>query len=214
MSGRRRTRAAGILILCGAVLLEPTGACLAEAVTMRDLADVLPAASAFARKTRPFPYLVGYATDGGRAVGVVFLTTEVVPEQCWGYRDQIATLVGVDSAGQITGIKVLSESENARYTKGLLADGSWFLAQFTGKDAGDRFVLYSDVEGITGATITSSTLTRSVKAGLELITDQILRRHVDGAHPAARFPSQELLWQADCVFLWLSLARPCGRSSK
>lgn len=89
---------------------------------------------------------------------MVFLTTEVVPDESWGYRDQIATLVGIDAKGKITGVKVLSEFESPRYTKGLLADGSWFPTQFEEKDAGDNFILEGDIDAITGATITSSTV--------------------------------------------------------
>ncbi len=89
---------------------------------------------------------------------MVFLTTEVVPDESWGYRDQIATLVGIDAKGKITGVKVLSEFESPRYTKELLADGSWFLTQFEEKDAGDNCILEGDIDAITGATITSSTV--------------------------------------------------------
>ena len=142
-----------LFILVISVFLNLTPECFAELVTKKDLADVLPAANAFARKTEPFGHFLGYTTDGGYLMGVVFLSTEVVPYESWGYRDQIATLVGVDARGKITGVKVLSEFESPRYTKGLLEDGSWFLSQFEEKDASDNFILEGDVDAITGATI-------------------------------------------------------------
>jgi len=177
--------------------------CLAELITKKDMADVLPKADAFARKTEPFAHFRGYTTDGGYFMGVVFLTTEVVPDESWGYRDQIATLVGVGTNGKIAGVKVLSEFESPRYTKGLLADGSWFLTQFEEKDTSDNFVLESDLDAITGATITSSAVTRSIKAGLELITEQILNKHVDKDNPIEHLFFQHLLWQIDFIFLWV-----------
>lgn len=177
--------------------------CFAELVTKSDLADVLPTADAFAKKTEPFPHFLGYTTDGGYLMGAVFLTTEVVPEESWGYRDQIATLVGVDTQGKITGVKVLSEFESPRYTKGLLADDSWFLKQFEEKDAGDNFILEGDVDAITGATITSSTVTRSIKAALESVTEQVLSRHVDKDNPVEHLFFQHLFWQIDFIFLWI-----------
>jgi len=136
-------------------------------------------------------------------MGVVFLTTEVVPEESWGYRDQIATLVGIDAMGKITGVKVLSEFESPRYTKGLLEDESWFLKQFEEKDASDNFILESDIDAITGATITSSTVNRSIKAGLQIVTEQILNRHVDKDNPVKHLFFQHLLWQIDFIFLWV-----------
>ncbi len=192
-----------IFILSILTFLNLTPECFAELITKKDLADVLPTANAFARETEPFPHFLGYTTDGGYLMGVVFLTTEVVPDESWGYRDQIATLVGVDARGKITGVKVLSEFESPRYTKGFLADGSWFLSQFEEKDAGDNFILEGDVDAITGATITSSTVTRSIKAGLELVTEQVLNQHVDKDNPVKHVFFQHLLWQIDFIFLWV-----------
>ena len=203
MPGARKRPKAAIFIFYVLIFLNLTPECFAELVTKRDLADVLPAANAFARKTEPFPHFLGYTTDGGYLMGVVFLTTEVVPDESWGYRDLIATLVGVDAKGKIAGIKVLNEFESPRYTKGLLADESWFLKQFEEKDAGDNFILESDVYAITGATITSSTVTRSIKAGLELVTEQVLRRPVDKDNPVEHLFFQHLLWQIDFIFLWI-----------
>ena len=203
MSAARKQLKAAIFILAVLAFLNLASECFAESVTKRDLADVLPAADAFARKTEPFGHFLGYTTEGGYLMGVVFLTTEIVPDESWGYRDQIATLVGVDARGTITGVKVISEFESPRYTKGFLADGSWFLTQFEEKDASDNFILEGDVDAITGATITSSAITRSIKAGLELITEQVLQQHVDKDNPVKHLFLQHLLWQKDFIFLWI-----------
>ena len=114
MSGATKQPKAAIFILSILAFLNLTPECFAELITERDLAYVLPKADAFARKTEPFPHFRGYTTDGGYFMGVVFLTTEVVPKESWGYRDQIATLVGVGAMGKITGVKVLSEFESPR----------------------------------------------------------------------------------------------------
>ncbi|GAI23897.1 unnamed protein product, partial [marine sediment metagenome] len=97
---------------------------------------------------------------------------------------------------------VLGEFESPRYTKGFLSDGSSFLRQFEEKDAGDNFVLENDVDGITGATITSSAITRSIKAGLQLITEEVLYLQVDKDNPVKHLFFQHLLWQIDFIFLW------------
>ena len=198
----KQSKAVVFILYILAFLSLPTECC-AEPITETDLADVLPKADAFARKTEPFPHFRGYTIDGGYFMGVVFLTTEVVPDESWGYRDQITTLVGVDAMGKITGVKVLSEFESPRYTKGLLEDGSWFLTQFAEKDTSDNFILESDVDAITGATITSSTVTRSIKTGLELVTEQVLNKHIDKDNPVEHLFFQHFLWQMDFVFLWI-----------
>jgi len=196
---------AAIFILGITLSLNLTPKCFAESVTKRDLADVLPAANLFVRKTEPFGHYLGYITEGGYLVGAVFVTTEVVPDESWGYRDRIATLVGVDAKGKITGVKVLSEFESPRYTKGFLSDGSWFLRQFKEKDAGDNFVLENDIDAITGATITSSAVTRSIKSGLQLITEKVLYQEVEKDDPVKHLFFQHLLWQIDFIFLWGTL---------
>ena len=203
MYGTKKQPKTAISILFILAFLNLTSGCFAESVTKKDLADVLPSANAFCRKTEPFPHFRGYITEGEYFMGVVFLTTEIVPDESYGYRDQIETLVGVNAQGEISGVKVLSEFESPRYTKGLLADGSWFLNQFDEKDASDNFILEGDVDAITGATITSSAVTRSIKAGLELVTEQILNKHVDKDNPVEHLFFQHLLWQIDFIFLWV-----------
>jgi len=203
MSTKLKLPKAAIFILAITLSLNLIPKCFAESVTKKDLADVLPVANLFVRKTEPFGHYLGYTTEGGYLVGSVFITTEVVPDESWGYRDRIAALVGVDAKGKITGVKVMSEFESPRYTKGFLADGSWFLRQFEEKDAGDNFVLENDVDGITGATITSSAITRSIKAGLQLITEEVLYLQVDKDNPVKHLFFQHLLWQIDFIFLWI-----------
>ncbi len=194
------------IVILGIILsLNLIPRCFAESVTKRDLADVLPDANLFIRKTDPFVFYVGYSGEGGYLVGTAFVTTEVVPEESWGYRDQIATLVGVDRKGKITDLKVLSELESPRYTKGFLRDGSSFLTQFKGKDAGDNFVLENDVDAITGATITSSAITRSIQAGLQLVTEEVLYLQVERDNPVKHVFFQHLLWQIDFILLWMTV---------
>lgn len=204
MFGNIKLLKAAIFILVIVVFLSSTSESSDKPLTNKDLADVLPSASLFVRKTEPFCHYLGYATKGGPLTGVAFVTTDVVPDESWGYRYQIETLVGVSVNGKITGVKVLREFESPRYTKGLLSFGSWFLTQFNQKDAGDNFVLEYDIDAITGATITSSAITRSVKTGLQLITEEVLYQKVDKDSPIKHLFFQHLLWQIDIILLWVT----------
>jgi len=203
MSGKIKLFKVTIFALIIIAFLNSTSESSDKLVTKKDLADVLPAATMFVRKTEPFGHYLGYTTEGGYLVGEAFLTTEVVPDKSWGYRDQIATLVGVDLKGKITGVKVLNEFENPRYTRGLLSDGSWFLEQFKQKDAGDNFMLKDDIDAISGATISSSAITRSIEAGLKLTTEELLYQQVGKVSPFSHLFLQELLWQIDLILLWI-----------
>jgi len=192
-----------IFILGAILVLYLAPKSFAESVTKNDLTDVLPTADRFVRNTEPFGHYLGYATDGGHLMGVCFVTTEVVPDESWGYRDQIVTLVGVSATGKIYGVKVLTEYESPRYTKGFLSDDSKFITQFVGMDAGDSFLLDYDIDAITGATITSSTVARSIKTGLQLVAEQVLDQQINKESLSEHLLFDHLLWQKDFIFLWL-----------
>ena len=77
----------------------------------------------------------------------------------------IKLLVGVDTDGKISGIKILEHSE----TPGLGANAvkPAFYSQFAGKPVTDGFEAKKDVDAITAATITSRAVAESVKAAGE-----------------------------------------------
>jgi len=118
-----KSKKTAIFILTTIFFLCSAHKIFAESLTKNDLAEVLPSANVFVRKTKPFGHYLGYTIEGGKLAGAVFLTTEVVPEETWGYRDQIVTLVGIDFNGKITGVKILEENETPRYNRGLLKSG-------------------------------------------------------------------------------------------
>ena len=100
----------------------------------------------------------------GELVGVAFKV--VAPD---GYSGNIFIMVGVDPAGRVTGIEILSHAE----TPGLgdKIEESWFKKQFRGKtlDNSDWRVKKDggDFDQITGATISPRAIVRAVKGGLE-----------------------------------------------
>ncbi|KWZ46057.1 4Fe-4S binding protein [Burkholderia savannae] len=126
-----------------------------------DCASVLPGANAFsARKGSP-PYVDAYADDGRTRTlkGYVFLSTDIVDIQ--GYSGKpIVTLIGMDTKGTITGVRVLKHSEPILLVgipeSKLLA----FLRQYVGKFAGARLEIgngdagATSVDAISGATVT------------------------------------------------------------
>ena len=88
------------------------------------------------------------------------------------YSGPIKTMVGVNTGGFITGIKIMEHSD----TPGLGANaaspsyfvdrtnGITFYGQFTGKKASDPFEVKNDIAVITASTVTSVAVSSSVKA--------------------------------------------------
>lgn len=127
-----------------------------------DCAGVLPGANEFSvRKGNP-PYVEGYANDGHARVlkGYVFLSTDIVDIQ--GYSGKpIVTLIGMDTKGAITDVRVLKHSEPILLVgipeSKLLA----FLRQYVGRFAGARFEIGraetggASLDAISGATVTA-----------------------------------------------------------
>ena len=120
-------------------------------------------------KDTDFPYWIGYRdekkTEPG---GYIFIA-----RGC-GYSSTIATMVGVDSNGAVTGVKILFQQE----TPGLGAkveeishgeNEPWFTRQFKGKTVEDDIKVTKDggsIDAITGATISSRAVANSIYEGL------------------------------------------------
>jgi electron transport complex protein RnfG len=89
-----------------------------------------------------------------------------------GYSSTVQTMVGVDTAGRIVGCSILYQQE----TPGLganAANKSW-IGQFEGKRISQCSVRKDggEIDSITGATITSRTVSDSVREGLEAMREQ------------------------------------------
>lgn len=82
-----------------------------------------------------------------------------------GYGGAISMIVGVNTDLTISGVKILSMSETPGL--GAKANDEKFLSQFKGKDS--EMELKKDINAITGATITSTAVTKGVKEAISLV---------------------------------------------
>jgi electron transport complex protein RnfG len=121
--------------------------------------ELLPEASEFeAVNIGEQEYFIGY-DERGKRVGVTIKT------KTRGYSGPIEMLMGFDMKGQITGLKVLNQSE----TPGLGAKitESWFIKQFIKLKADDLSFKKEDpkgkIEAITAATISSRAVLEGAK---------------------------------------------------
>ena len=132
-------------------------------------------------------YYVGYANpDTTELVGYAIVARGT------GYSSEIQTMVGVDTTGQIIGIKILyqletpglgSKIEEIRYGE----KDPWFQRQFIGKRASQLMVDKDggEIVSVTGATISSRAVTNSVRKAIQELEKKIGGFKRPATEPAA-----------------------------
>ena len=113
-----------------------------------------------------YTYYDGLASDGS-VMGYVFLTSAK------GYGGDISVMVGVLGDGTVAGVNILSINETAGL--GMNAKNQSFLDQFLGK-SGEIGVAKNnpsdtEIQALTGATITSSAMATAVNTALSLYAE-------------------------------------------
>ena len=150
-----------------AVVADPAATEFGEAVAADDAAFVAAseaAAAAGATLDSIYPVTVG-GQDGGYAVKVV----------ASGSQGNIEMMVGVDTEGVITGVSIVSNKETAGIGSKVMANepltsGVGVLDQFIGKGAADgTLTVGTNVDAISGATVSSKGVTTGVNAALAAV---------------------------------------------
>lgn len=98
-----------------------------------------------------------YKAEGGYVIGT----------QTSGYAGTICMLIGVNNDGQVTGLQVRSMEETLGLGAQALTDWE-FLAQFLGAD--EELTVGEDIDALTGATVTTKAITRSVNSAVAFVT--------------------------------------------
>ncbi|HAK42040.1 MAG TPA: electron transporter RnfG [Clostridium sp.] len=98
------------------------------------------------------------AKTGGNAAGYVFQVNSS------GYGGKIELMVGINGEGAVSGIKILSHTETPGL--GSKAEDPTFTEQFKGLPSETELAVGSDIQAITGATITSKAVTNGVNTAI------------------------------------------------
>jgi NosR/NirI family transcriptional regulator, nitrous oxide reductase regulator len=125
--------------------------------------DVFPNADHFSsRKGRP-AYVESYHDEHGqqKLLGYVFLSTDIVDIPAYSGKP-VVTLIGMDVAGKIVGVKVLRHSEPILLVGIPESELTKFIKQYVGKHAWDKVEIgkaraeggYIGIDAISGATVT------------------------------------------------------------
>ena len=134
--------------------------------------QVLSSAASFSEEKQvekdgvSYTYYDGLASDGS-VMGYVFVTSAK------GYGGDISVMVGVLGDGTVAGVNILSINETAGL--GMNAKNQSFLDQFLGK-SGEIGVAkntpsYTEIQALSGATITSSAMATAVNTALSLYAE-------------------------------------------
>lgn len=156
-----------------AVLLGAVNAVTAPKIAERNAAakaaameQVLPGADRFEPVDITPTKLVSAVSAGqadGRTLGYAVTTTPT------GFGGAMEVMVGVSAEGKVTGVSIVTSSETAGL--GSKASDESFRSQFTGKAGGIEVVKSgaddTQINAISGATITSKAVTEGVNAAVE-----------------------------------------------
>lgn len=182
------------------------------------LEQVLPDAQRFSDKAGEPPVFRGYKNDSSGEevqVGFVFVSADAPPEEK-GFAAPIDMLIGMDMNGVITGLKVLNYTESYRYSLGDFVAEPAFHAQFPGKAITDEFRITQDIDGISGATMTSYGISQGARGaarrvataylGYQEVDDETLAWAANGRAQLKTYTWESML-AADMVKT-LSMAMP------
>ena len=139
------------------------------------LKQLFPAAAAFTPRGTVDPlYFSAFdaepATSRARPIGYAFWTTDLVPEQL-GYHGHIHMLIGMDTAGRLTGVIVDRHTEPYG---DFSVEPPAFGAQFKSKSIRDRFEVGADVDAVSRATITVRAAAREIRDSARMVARAVL----------------------------------------
>jgi transcriptional regulator of nitric oxide reductase len=146
----------------------------ADARLQAQLKQLFPSAAGFSPKAADPPHFKIFAPSQGTAAppvaGLAFWTTELEPLER-GYDGPIKILVGMDTAGVISGIVVAGHNEPYG---DFSIDRPEFAAQFKGKSIRDPFRVGADVDAVSRATITITSAARAIRNSARRVATRLL----------------------------------------
>ena len=160
-------------LLVSGMALVAAGQAPFDARLDAQLKQLFPSAVAFSPKESDPPHFTAFVNDGRGArvtAGFAFWTTELDPLER-GYDGPIKILVGMDTAGVLTGIIVVEHHEPYGYFS---VEPPRFAAQFKGKSIRDPFRVGADIDAVSRASISITSASRAVRNSARRIAKELL----------------------------------------
>lgn len=154
--------AAGVVVVLVAAWLA--GLRRTEADVKPFLEQVFPMADRFTAASGGT--YAAWGSDSTRPLGYAGIGTAE------GYGGELKVVVAVSPGGSLLSSVVFSHSETASYFERVQERG--LLSRFEGKTAAEDFIVHRDVDGVTGATVTSQALADASRRALRTVSEQDL----------------------------------------
>jgi transcriptional regulator of nitric oxide reductase len=172
---KRLTIVTLVLLLPVLVAAQRRIAGFIEEMPTEKLKRLFPKAVAFTPRGEVDPlhfkvYAVDPKSPRARPIGYAFWTTDLVPEQL-GYHGHIHMLIGMDTAGTLTGVIV---DWNTEPYADISLEKPEFPAMFVGKSIRDKFVAGEDVDIMSRATITVRAAAREIRDASRMVARAVL----------------------------------------
>jgi transcriptional regulator of nitric oxide reductase len=170
-----------MVLACGLLLLAPlVGAAqrpihgFIDPMPTAKLKQLFPRAASFApRVDDPLhfkAYAVASPAASDRPIGYAFWTMDIAPE-ILGYHGHIHMLIGMDTAGTLTG--VIMDLNTEPYGD-ISVNRPEFAAQFKGKSIRDPFIVGRDVDAMSRATITVRAAALTIRETARTVAKAVL----------------------------------------
>lgn len=159
----------GLLLLAGSVVAVDAVVGQADARLNAQLRQLFPSATTFSAKEGEPPHFKAF-DQRPKITGYAFWTTELEPLER-AYDGPIKMLVGMDTAGVLTGVIVVQHTEPYG---NFSIDLPKFSAQFRGKNIRDPFRVGGDIHAVSRATITVTSATRAIRNSARRVARQLL----------------------------------------
>jgi ferredoxin/Na+-translocating ferredoxin:NAD+ oxidoreductase RnfG subunit len=135
----------------------------------------------FSLSTTAVPYVVVTDNLSGNVVGLAYLTTDVAFYSSYGFSGPIAILVYVNTTGTIEGVRLWAiwDSYGGYAGEQIVGSASWYtspvlhayLNSFVNRSVFQPLQLGNDVQGITGATFTSTGVASGIRDGGRVVVE-------------------------------------------
>jgi len=146
-----------------------------DVANVASLKSVFPQAERFLPQKDPLPHhqvlVKNWQTGDYELIGYCFDTAQIAP-QVTGYGGLIHILMGMDLSGRLVGVKIEEHAETPFFVEGFKAP--WFTQQFVGKGVGDPLEIGQDVDGLSGATLSSRAVVRGIRESLATMAATLL----------------------------------------
>lgn len=174
------------LVIAAVLLLKSATAQVTDAEVLGLLKQLFPSAASFSAKSGSPAVFKAFGPPAagqqeGELLGLAYWTTELEPLER-GFDGPIKMLVGMNTAGELTGVIVTDHREPYGYFS---VDVPEFPRQFVGKSIRDQFKVGTDIDAVTRATITITSASRAIRNA----SRKVARAYLTPPDPSGGAPS-------------------------